>query len=55
MNAANIESFFINHTLSELKSPIGLLRRRAIWLYSEFGDFNFQDEAHIAQIIDGIY
>ena len=28
---------------------------RAIWLYGEFGDFKFNDDSHVKNVIDLIY
>ena len=46
---------FIAHVIPEFKSSSGFMRRRACWMYGEFGDFTFKDQIHLKVAIDAVY
>lgn len=50
-----MEPMMIQHVMPEIQSTQPFLRLRAIWLYGEFGEFNFKDDNHVKQVIDLIY
>ena len=45
----------MTHVLYELKSNQPFLKARACWVYEMFSSYDFKDENHIKQAIDGIY
>lgn len=45
----------MTHVLYELKSSQPFLRSRACWVYEMFSSYDFKDENHVKQAIDGIY
>lgn len=45
----------MTHVLHELKSTQPFLRSRACWVYEMFSSYDFQDQNHIQQAVDGIY
>ena len=52
---ANIEPMLKAHVLPDFSSPHLLLKSRACWAYGEFSEYEFSDQAHIQQAVDGIY
>ena len=50
-----MEPMLITHVMPELKSETPFLRSRACWVYGEFGDYEFQQEDHVKNAVDGIY
>lgn len=42
-----IEPMLAKHVICEFKSNEGFLRRRACFMYGEFGHYQFKDEGHI--------
>ena len=53
--AASIEPMLKAHVLPDFQSPHLLLKARACWVYGEFSDYTFTDQAHIQQAVDAIY
>jgi len=53
--SSQMEPMLTNHVLAELKSTQPFLRSRACWLYGEFGEFEFTNEDHVKQAVDGVY
>ena len=53
--ARNIEPMLKTHVMTDFQSPHPLLRSRACWVYGEFSEYEFQDQQHIQQAVDGIY
>lgn len=43
------------HVMPELTSEQPFLRSRACWVYGEFSNFHYTDEAHVKMAIDGVY
>ena len=53
--SANIEPMLKDHVLPFLTCDNVYLRHRACWVYGEFCDFEFSDQSHVAQAVEGIY
>lgn len=50
-----IEPMLAKHVLPEFTSSEGFLRRRACFMYGEFGHYKFKENGHIKLAIDGLY
>jgi hypothetical protein len=51
----NIEPMLRTHVLPDFASNHPLLKSRACWVYGEFSDYEFLDDQHVTQAVDGIY
>ena len=53
--AQNIEPMLKAHVMPDFQSPHAMLKSRACWVYGEYSDYEFTDQQHIQQAVDGVY
>ena len=45
----------LSFILPELESPSPFLRAMACWVYGQFGNFTFENDAHLRTVLDSLY
>ena len=53
--SANAIGILENFVFQELKSENGFMRARAAWVYGQFANFDFNNNEHLRQALDGMY